>query len=136
MSEQNIAIARRFLEGQDKQKGPPPPELAAPNYTAHIGGMPVMNLEAHKQLAVAFYTAFPDLKHNFDEFLAQDNRVAVRFHLTGTHKADLMGIPASNKPISVKFIGIMHISKGKVVELFETFDQMELLQQIGAAPGH
>lgn len=136
MSEQNKAIARRFFEGQDKQKGPLPADVTAPNYTARIGSMPPMNLEGHNHFGSAFYTAFPDLKHNIDDLVAEGDQVAVRFHLTGTNKSNFMGIPASNRSISVQAIAMMRFSNGKVVELNGVFDQIGLMQQIGAMPGH
>lgn len=48
-----------------------------------------------------FMVAFPDIHVDIREVLADGDRAAVRIILTGTHKGELMGVPASGKPISV-----------------------------------
>lgn len=133
-TEENITIASRFFAEQDRLRGGPAVELCAPHYTAYIGGNPPMNLEGHKQFACMFYGAFPDLNHTVEETIAAGDKVVVRFTLRGTYTGDLMGIPATGKPITIGAIAVFHVVNDKVAELRGQFDQMGLMQQIGAMP--
>jgi predicted ester cyclase len=133
-AEENVTIARRFFAEQDRRKGPLPPELAAPGYTAHVPGFPPMDLAGHSDLARAFYAAFPDLTQTIDDAFAGDDKAALRFTITGTHQGELMGHAPTGNRIAIAGIALFHIVGGKVAALHEVFDQLGLLQQIGALP--
>jgi steroid delta-isomerase-like uncharacterized protein len=101
---------------------------------AYIGSNPPMNVEGHKQFARMFYGAFPDLNHTIDDTVAEGDKVVVRFTLRGTHTGNFMGIPATNKPITVGAIAIFHFVNGKIAELRGQFDQLGMMQQLGVIP--
>jgi len=134
MSAENKSIAHRFFAEQDRRKGPLAPELCAPGYTAYIGGYPPINREGHDQMALMFYGAFPDLYQTVEDTVAEGDKVVLRFTMRGTHTSELMGIAATNKPITVSGIAIFQIVDGKVAELREQFDEMGMMQQLGVIP--
>jgi predicted ester cyclase len=134
MSEEAKATAIKFFEEQDRARGGPAEELCAGGYTAQLASLPPMDLADHKAFAAAFYAAFPDLEHRISEVIAEGDRVAVRFQLTGTNTEGFMGNPATGKPIKVDALALMRVASGKVSELHGQFDQMGVLQQIGAVP--
>ncbi|MBI1886380.1 MAG: ester cyclase [Chloroflexi bacterium] len=133
-AEENKAIARRFCEGQDLHKGPPPADLCAPNYTAHIVGFPSMDLAGHAELAKGFYVAFPNLKHIIDDAVAEGDKAVIRFSLRGTHQGEFMGVAPTNKEVEIAGVAIFRMVGGKVSELWETFDRLGLMQQLGVIP--
>src|SRR5687767_5766284 len=45
-------------------------------------------------------TAFPDLHLTVENVISEGDRVAATFSATGTHRGTLMGIPATNRPIT------------------------------------
>jgi hypothetical protein len=57
----------------------------------------------------------------------------------GTHTGDLRGaggtIPASGRPVNLRFIDHFSVKDGLFVDEQTIFDQMELLGQVGALPG-
>lgn len=124
-----------FFAEQDRLLGGPADELCAPGYTAQIGVNPPMPLAGHQQFARMFYAAFPDLRHVIEDTVAEPDRVAVRFTLHGTQTGDFMGLPATGRTIAVPAIAILRVADGKVTELRAVFDQMGMMQQLGAAPG-
>lgn len=133
-AKENIAIARRFIEEQDKRKGPPPEELCAPDYTAHILSLPPMDFAGHAGMAQVFWGAFPDLTQNIDDVFADEEKAAVRYTMTGTHEGDLMGFAPTGKKIKIAGAMTFHIVGGKVKESSCIIDEMALMQQIGAIP--
>jgi predicted ester cyclase len=60
--------------------------------------------------------------------------VVVRWTARGTHKGELMGIPATGKPVVVTGMDIFHISSGKVVESWTNWDALGMMQQLGVIP--
>ena len=68
-------------------------------------------------------------------YLAEGDKVVVRWTFTGTHHGPLADIPATGKRVSVvNGIGIHRLEGGKVVEGHFTWNKYALLQQIGALP--
>lgn len=127
----NHNLGRAFFAAQDRLRGGPDAELCASNYIANLGSAPPTNLAGHQQFAAMFYAAFPDLRHTVEDTVASDEKVAVRFLLTGTHTGNFMGIPPTGKSIAVTATAILHLVDGKVAELRGIFDQLGLMQQLG-----
>ncbi len=78
--------------------------------------------------------AFPDLRLTIDDQIAEGETVVTRWTATGTHEGELMGIPPTGKQATTTGININHVSGGKLVDGWGIFDQLGLLQQIGAVP--
>ena len=58
-----------------------------------------------------------------------------RVKTQGTHKGEFMGIGPTGKRVTATGIDIVRIANGKIVERWGEFDNMAILQQIGALPG-
>ncbi|MGH2784880.1 MAG: ester cyclase [Actinomycetota bacterium] len=126
--------AREFFASQDRAKGGPAAELLTSDYVANVAGYPPMDLAGHGAFAGQFYVAFPDIVHTVSDTVEEDDKVAVRFRITGTNTGPLMGQPATGKPIDIGALGIMRFVGGKVAEIHSEFDLMGMMQQIGALP--
>ncbi len=77
----------------------------------------------------------PDARITAQDIVADGERVAVRFTLTGTHTGDLLGAPGTGAAIDVEGITIVEFRDGQVVERWNRLDEAALLAQIGAPPG-
>ena len=108
-------------------------EVIAPGFVNHTPGMPV-DLVGLKSAMPMFRAAFPDLMIEAEDIVAEGDRVTLRLANRGTHQGDLMGIAATGRPIVVSEIHIYRIADGKIVERWGVWDQMGLMQQIGAVP--
>jgi predicted ester cyclase len=58
-------------------------------------------------------------------------KVVYRFTASGTHQGEFMGIPPTEKRVTIMEIRIYRIIGGKIVECWGLFDQMGLMQQLG-----
>jgi predicted ester cyclase len=130
----NRALGRRFFAEQDRLKGGPAEALCAEDYQAVLGGNPPVDRTGHEAFAKAFYAAFDGLHHTIEDVFATEDRVAVRFVLSGTHAASFFGMPPSDQAVSIVANVILHIANGTVTKLFGIFDEAGLLRQIGALP--
>lgn len=99
----------------------------------HITGVPepIRGVEAWKALLAGILAAFPDLHFTIEEQLVSADRVAFRWHATGTHRGPLGAIPATGRPISIDGVIFDHVRNGKVAERWEQWDQSVMLQQLG-----
>jgi len=66
--------------------------------------------------------------------VAEGDKVAARVTWTGTHKGEIMGIPPTNKKVTISLITISRIAGGKIVEDHGQFDALGLMRQLGAVP--
>ena len=111
-------------------------ELIADEFIATVVGAPeqIRGQQGFREFVVMYRTAFPDLRITVDEQFAEGETVVTRWTATGTNEGELMGIPATGKQATVAGININRVSGGKLVEGWGLFDQLGLLQQIGAVP--
>ena len=136
MSEQNKAIARRIFEEVWNQGNLDAiDELLAANFVNH-GSPPEIpsNREGFKQFVAMYRAAFPDTHLHVEDQIAEGDRVVTRWSGHGTHQGELMGIPPTNKQVTVTGIGIDRIAGGQIVESWGEFDQMGMMQQLGVIP--
>jgi steroid delta-isomerase-like uncharacterized protein len=137
MSAENKTIARRALEeiwGGGSLDAVD--ELFADDYVVDTGGgmEPLRGPEGVKQFVGAFRGAFPDQSITIEQQIAEGDVVVTRWTAKGTHQGDLMGIPATGRETTTSGITIHRIRNGKIAEAETSWDQLGLLQQIGAVP--
>jgi len=79
--------------------------------------------------------AFPDMHMAVEDVVASGDKSVARVTCTGTHKGNFMGIPATNKRVTMKLIDIMQFnSAGLVCAHWGVSDMLGLMQQLGAVP--
>src|SRR3954453_8427594 len=132
----NESLVREFLaavgSGCDVERGS---RCMADDVEFQMGGMPAMSgLGSWQQMASGFQVAFPDLALEILDLVAGDDTVAARWSWTATHTGDLMGIPASGKPVAATGSGFYKVRDGKIVAEWVIEDMMAVMQQIGAVP--
>ena len=71
---------------------------------------------------------------HIEDEIAEGDKITIRFTAHGTHQGELMGIPATGKEINVGGISMMCIASGKIMERWEEFDMMGMMQQLGVVP--
>jgi steroid delta-isomerase-like uncharacterized protein len=76
--------------------------------------------------------AFPDIKVKVEDILGVDDKVVLRWSAIMTHTGDALGIPASGRTVRSRGITIARIVDGKIVEGWDSWDQLGMLEQIGA----
>ena len=81
-----------------------------------------------------FYEAFPDFNGDFDIIFANENWVAATGYVTGTHKGDWLGIPATGKPMKMRYSDFWLIKDNMLLENWVMLDHLSVLEQIGINP--
>ncbi len=111
-------------------------ELLAEDIVDHEEGLPGQppGRDGVRFFINTFRAAFPDIKAEVDVTLAQGDLAAARAIIRGTHQAEFMGVPPSNKSVEFEGVEIIRVEDGKIVEHWGLTDTMSLMQQIGAIP--
>jgi steroid delta-isomerase-like uncharacterized protein len=79
--------------------------------------------------------AFPDLRMEVHDIVADGAKVVARVRFTGTQDGELMGMPASGKSVDAQLIDIFGFGDdGRVREHWGVMDQMTMMQQLGVVP--
>lgn len=78
--------------------------------------------------------AFPDMKVEVETMVANEDKVAFAYTLTGTHKGDFMGVSGTGKSIEARGMQISRFENGKMVERWGSSDELGILKQIGLNP--
>jgi predicted ester cyclase len=94
-----------------------PPNLAA-------------NKEGFKQFIYSLWKAFPDIIIIFDDIIIEGNKVVCRYYLTGTHKAEFMGIQPTDKQFRVNGMTIFYFRDTKCIERWNLVDMISLKEQL------
>jgi steroid delta-isomerase-like uncharacterized protein len=88
--------------------------------------------EATKAFIASYWTAFPDLHITIDDQIAEGNQVATRYTARGTHLGHFAGIPPTGEQMTTTAIETHLFADGKLVELWNSFDPLGMLQRVGA----
>lgn len=137
MSDHNEQSVRRFFDEMcNKRQLDLADQLFSPDHVYHdpssrwVGTGPA----GMKELIRAYILAFGDALWDVNEVIEAGDKVITRWTGRGTHTADLMAIRATKKQVSVDGIWIHRFADGKIVESWNAWDMLGLLQQIGAVP--
>lgn len=136
MSQENKAVLRRFHEEiLGKRNLSVVNELVAANFVDHSAppGTP-MGPEGVKGGIQMFLGAFPDLHLTDMDIIAEGDKVAARWTISGTHRGEFMGVAATGRKIAVNGMEIVRVEDGKFVERWEAMDTLGVMQQLGAIP--
>jgi hypothetical protein len=96
-----------------------------------------------KPSLIGFYRLFwaalgapgrPNPQLDFYEHLVDGDLYSCRFAVSGEHRGDFMGVPATGRPYVLEGITIMRFRGDQVVERWTTADFLGLMVQLGAVP--
>lgn len=132
MSDVNEVVYRRFVDvvinhGDDSAMR----ELVHPNYLYRAPGQESRGRDGLKALFDSYRSGLPDLKVSIDDLVVSGDKVVTSITLNGTHTGDLMGIPATGKPLNVHGMVLSRLEDGKIVEEWEILDMLGMFQQLG-----
>jgi steroid delta-isomerase-like uncharacterized protein len=86
---------------------------------------------AYRKQVERFLAGLPDLKCTIDDTISEKDKLVVAWTITGTHKGDFLGVPATNRKVTFSGITINQIASGKVIESTVIWDGLGLLEQFG-----
>ena len=135
--ENNIQLMKRFVEFINTANVQLAQELISADAIFYVPGQsePIHGPEGYLAIIGMMRSGFPDIQWSLEDKVVEENKVAARFIMTGTHNGTFFGVPPTGKTIKVQAINFYLFSNGQIVEEYGQPDMLGLLQQIGAMPG-
>ncbi len=90
--------------------------------------------EGRRQLVLAIYKAFPDVRYTIRDLIAEGDKVVAHWTVTGTHRGEWLGVRPAGRTLSGSGISIFRISEGKIAEELVQFDALGAIQQLSPPP--
>jgi predicted ester cyclase len=107
-------------------------EALAPTIKMHVPQGELTGGDVFRAYFHEIRGAFPDSRITVDELTVEGDTVVVRYTFSGANTGKLLTIPVTTgKQASFCVIDIWHLTNGKVVELWETYDRYGMLEQLG-----
>jgi steroid delta-isomerase-like uncharacterized protein len=135
-TERNKAAVQAYKRAMAKRSNEALEEFLAPGYKRLRAG--VQNIASNAQAqgfptpgAAFWQDAFPDREDHVEEIIAEGDSVAMLWRITGTHRGNFYGIPATGKPVDFLEIGYFRMAQGKIAEGWFMADEAGLLRQLG-----
>jgi steroid delta-isomerase-like uncharacterized protein len=129
-AQDNKAAVRRFYEEFMNGKNLEIiDELVTADSVDHTFGS--QGIEASKQFFGMLFQAFPDLRVEVHDVLAEGELVAARVTYSGTHQGEFIGIPATGRQARVSGVDFVRLQDGRQAEHWGGPDMASLLQQLG-----
>lgn len=134
---ENKALVRRLYEELlNAQNYDVIEEVYASDFVAHrakgVEFPETSTLEDIEADARMIHEAFPDFTATIEEMVAEDDVVAVRLTVTGTHEGEFRDAPATGNEITYEQTSFFRVEDGKVAEGWVLTDTLEFRQQLGA----
>lgn len=135
MSEENKEKARRSWEIVNQRD----PDLIETIYPAdlvwHEPDQDIRGYEQAKQFVSTFFKALPDINITVEDVIAEGDKAVTRYTIRGTHQGETEDFgPPTGRQMELKGITIHRFEDGKIVEEWEAYDNLSVLQQLGLVP--
>ena len=134
MTESNVRIINQLVEGVFNQHNADRiRDFFAKNGKWHGGALgTVEGVENMIGLFKGVFSAIPDLHLTVQETIAQADTVVLRVVVEGTHKGNLLGIPATGKHLRWDGVDLYKLANGKVTDDWAGDDYLAIMVQTGA----
>jgi steroid delta-isomerase-like uncharacterized protein len=134
-AEENIQLMRRwFQEVWNEGRTETVHELLSPDSVARGqrgADAEIRGPEEFVKFVREIRGAFPDMQLKVEDIFGAGDKVVLRWSAIMTHTGDGLGLPASGRTVRSRGITIARIVDGKIVEGWDNWDQLGMLEQIG-----
>jgi steroid delta-isomerase-like uncharacterized protein len=133
-SAENKQVVRRHLDlSWNKRDVEGLSEVWGEDAVIHFaGGVDVKGGAAIKKYLGGVVGAYSDRELILDEIVGNGGTVATRWTFHGTQTGETMGVPATNRRVTITGMDFYHVVEGKIVEEWIEFDALGMMRQMGA----
>jgi predicted ester cyclase len=89
------------------------------------------------EFKVFFYNmrrSIPDIHVTVDDVIVEGDKASVRITIEGTHGGEGLGVTPTGTRVRLAGVILTQWSNGQIIRAWNSWDQLGLLQQIGAIP--
>jgi predicted ester cyclase len=108
--------------------------LYDPSIQHHGLGPEPLDAAANRASYEAMWAAFPGAQLTIADTVAEGDKLALRFNVSGQHEGEFMGVAPTGRSFVLNGQTVMLFRDGQVVQRWTTADLLGLLSQLGAIP--
>ena len=135
---ENKELARRYWTLLDAHDLDAAVSLTADDLKNHAAIPEAQGKSGLRRILSKVMAAFPDVRYQCEDVLAEEDRVVCRVSMRGTNSGPAeflrFPLPATSRRCETEMIHIFRISSGKIVELWAGRDDVGVLRQLGQLP--
>lgn len=106
-------------------------ELVAPDFELDGPSVARPMTRAEVRSAIEDATAsFDERSYRIEELIAEGERVMARFTISGTQRADYMGVPNRGKRYTIAGVSIYRVVDGRITREWELVDRKAFFEQL------
>lgn len=115
----------------------PDPEQAVALYDENVTnvqlpwGKAVQGREAMRATYEKLFQAFPDIRLEIENFVENNDWVAVEWRISGTMRGEFSGQPPNGRRFAMKGCELLHVVNAKIKSQHGYWDKATLLGQLG-----
>ena len=108
-------------------------DVLADDYRVHtnLGSHEEYTLEEFEAAIAESRAAIPDLRKEPEDVIATDDRVVIRYTMTGTQEGEFKGVPPTGEDVEIAGVGTYRIEDGKLAEAWYVADFLRAMTQLG-----
>jgi steroid delta-isomerase-like uncharacterized protein len=136
-SDETKVLIGRFVDAANHRQLDALNELVAPNFVRHCQATPqvhVRSLEQFKDFLREDAAVFPDNCLTLTHLIAEGDFAAAWGTYEGTQMGQMGPFPPSGKKVRVEIGTVVRVENGKIAELWITWDNVTVLDQLGHLP--
>ena len=134
-AEESKDLARRSWESLSERNPDLIEEFYPPDLVWHAPDQDIRGYEEARQYVSTFFDAFPDINITVEDVIAEGDQAVTRYTIRGTHRGETEEFgPPTGRQMKVEGITIHRIEGGKIVEEWERYDNLSVMQQLGLVP--
>ena len=134
MSDQDTSLVEQLITAFNTGEFDRLDALCTPGFAYHGPGIELNGVEAAKGHMQMYKSAFSDASLEIVDLFAAGDRVVGRWRATGTNDGSLGPLPPTGKHVTLAGISIFRVEDGRLAEEWELFEELQMMQQLGAVP--
>ncbi len=135
--DKNKKIAKQMIKAINDRDYDLLDKIMAHDLMRHCQATPNLNIRSlieFKEFLKEDLKTFRDSHITTEMLIAEGDKVAGYFTYSGTQEGAMGPFPPTNKKAELKYLGILRIEDGKIVEMWVEWDNIAFLTQLGHFP--
>jgi predicted ester cyclase len=133
MSEANEAALKQAVAAfNDPSRRERYLDLYAPDVVLHGYPRGVEGLAGARSFYSQLWAAFPDARLSVEETVANGDRIAARYRLSGIQARDFYGSPVASGGTELEGMTLLHFRDGQVVAVWQTSGTLDTMTRLAA----
>ena len=129
-TEENTELVRRYLNAFNDRDRDTLADVLAEDVVEHGTHDELHGFEEIVKFLDAHFEAFPDYSGTTDAMIAEDDTVAIRYTVRGTHSGEYQDVEPTGHTVEWTGMGMYRIEDGGIAEIWLEEDRLGLLQQL------